>query len=122
KNLATEPGPAGDPRSAGTALLTAGPALPDASGGASGALYGALLAETGAVLVKAGAGGGGCRSALFADAADAADADQRAAAVTDRLTPARGRAARMGAPGYGHPDAGAVSLALILTAAGETLG
>ncbi|MGP8298898.1 hypothetical protein ACTPOK_13475 [Streptomyces inhibens] len=34
----------------------------------------------------------------------------------------RGPTARRGAPGYGHPDAGAVSLALILTAAGETLG
>ncbi|MFI0714164.1 DAK2 domain-containing protein [Streptomyces inhibens] len=51
-----------------------------------------------------------------------ADAATRAAADTDRLTPARGRAARMGALGYGHPDAGAVSLTLILTAAGETLG
>ncbi|MEV0372612.1 dihydroxyacetone kinase family protein [Streptomyces sp. NPDC050636] len=52
----------------------------------------------------------------------AAEAATRAAADTAQLTPARGRAARMGALGYGHPDAGAVSLALILTAVGETLG
>lgn len=162
---AAEPGPAGDPRSAGAALLSAGLALADASGGASGALYGALLAETGAVLAKAQAGEGGCRTALLADAVDAAqravgdlggatvgektmldaldpfrrelraragedlpkawqtaaEAATRAAADTAHLTPARGRAARMGALGYGHPDAGAVSLALILTAVGETL-
>ncbi|UKY52876.1 DAK2 domain-containing protein [Streptomyces inhibens] len=54
-----------------------------------------------------------------AEAATRATADT---ADTAQLTPARGRAARMGALGYGHPDAGAVSLALILTAAGETLG
>ncbi|WP_405408357.1 dihydroxyacetone kinase subunit DhaK [Streptomyces decoyicus] len=162
---AAEPGPAGDPRSAGTALLTAGLALADASGGASGALYGALLAETGAVLTKAPAGRGGSPSALFADAADAAqravgelggaavgektmldaldpfrrelraragealptawqaaaEAATRAAADTAQLVPARGRAARMGLRGHGHPDAGAVSLALILTAVGATL-
>ncbi|GAU65618.1 dihydroxyacetone kinase [Streptomyces sp. NBRC 110611] len=161
-----EPGPAGDPRSAGTALLGAGLALADASGGASGALYGALLAETGAVLAKAPADGGGCPAALLADAVDAAqravgelggarvgektmldaldpfrrelrarageelpqawraaaEAATRAADDTAHLTPARGRAARMGALGYGHPDAGATSLALILTAVGETLG
>ncbi|MCZ0973619.1 hypothetical protein O1L55_24310 [Streptomyces albulus] len=35
--------------------------------------------------------------------------------------PARGRAARMGTLGHGHPDAGAVSLALLLTAVGTTL-
>ncbi|BDH14668.1 DAK2 domain-containing protein [Streptomyces hygroscopicus] len=46
---------------------------------------------------------------------------QGAAADTAQLVPARGRAARMGALGHGHPDAGAVSLALILTAVGTTL-
>ncbi|MGW5941827.1 dihydroxyacetone kinase family protein [Streptomyces celluloflavus] len=51
----------------------------------------------------------------------AAEAATRAAADTAELTPARGRAARMGALGHGHPDAGAVSLALILTAVGDTL-
>ncbi|MFI7098265.1 dihydroxyacetone kinase family protein [Streptomyces sp. NPDC050161] len=169
---ATEAGAPGDPRAAGGALMTAGLALADASGGASGALYGALLTETGAVLCKAAARPGGayaerpCDTALFADAADAAqravaqlggaevgektmldsldpfrrelrarageglgkawraaaEAATRAAADTAELTPARGRAARMGALGYGHPDAGAVSLALILTAVGDTLG
>ncbi|MFG2136210.1 dihydroxyacetone kinase family protein [Streptomyces sp. NPDC048650] len=160
---AAETGPADDPRSAGTALLGAGLALADASGGASGALYGALLAETGAVLTKGGPGP--CDAALLADAADAAqravtalggarvgdktlldaldpfrrelrarageplpkawqaaaEAATRAAADTAALVPARGRAARMGALGHGHPDAGATSLALILTAVGETL-
>lgn len=160
---AAETGPAGDPHAAGAALMSAGLALADASGGASGALYGALLTETGAVLAKAP---GEITSALLADAADAAqravgelggaevgdktmldaldpfrrelrtrggeplakawraaaEAATRAAAATAELTPARGRAARMGALGYGHPDAGAVSLALILTAVGETLG
>ncbi|UQA92934.1 dihydroxyacetone kinase family protein [Streptomyces halobius] len=159
-----EPDHIGDPCSAGIALLTAGLALADASGGASGALYGALLTETGAVLKKAGTGA--CDTALFADAAEAAqravselggaevgektlldaldpfrrelrarageplpkawraaaEAATRAAADTAHLTPSRGRAARMGALGYGHPDAGAVSLALILTAVGEALG
>lgn len=160
---AAEPGPADDPRSAGAALLAAGLALADASGGASGALYGALLAETGAVLTRASDGARGAE--LLADAVDAAqravaelggaevgektmldaldpfrrelraraaeglpkawqaaaEAATRAAADTAHLTPARGRAARMGALGYGHPDAGAVSLALLLTAIGTTL-
>ncbi|MER7984659.1 dihydroxyacetone kinase family protein [Streptomyces noursei] len=160
---AVEPGPADDPRSAGAALLAAGLALADASGGASGALYGALLAETGAVLTRASEGARGAE--LFADAVDAAqravaelggaevgektmldaldpfrqelraraaeglpkawraaaEAATRAAADTAHLTPARGRAARMGTLGYGHPDAGAVSLALLLTAIGTTL-
>ncbi|RCW47302.1 homodimeric dihydroxyacetone kinase [Halopolyspora algeriensis] len=40
----------GDARSVGDALLSAGTALADAAGGASGALYGALLGETGAGL------------------------------------------------------------------------
>ncbi|MFC6061383.1 dihydroxyacetone kinase family protein [Streptomyces ochraceiscleroticus] len=161
---AAEPGPAGDPRSAGTALLSAGLALADASGGASGALYGALLAETGAVLVRAPEGAG-CTTALLVeavaaaqravaelggaqvgektmlDAVDpfraelcartgedlvtawhaAAEVATKAAAATAELTPARGRAARMGAMGYGHADAGATSLALIVTAVGGTL-
>ncbi|MEU7637169.1 dihydroxyacetone kinase family protein [Streptomyces sp. NPDC039016] len=160
---AAEPGPAGDPRSAGTALLAAGLALADASGGASGALYGALLAEIGTVLTRAAEGVRGAE--LLADAVDAAqravgelggarvgektmldaldpfrrelraraaeglpkawqaaaEAATRAAADTARLTPARGRAARMGMLGHGHPDAGAVSLALLLTAVGTTL-
>ncbi|WP_235094468.1 DAK2 domain-containing protein [Streptomyces sp. A1-5] len=51
----------------------------------------------------------------------AAEAATRAAADTTRLTPARGRAARMGVLGHGNPDAGAVSLALLLTAIGGTL-
>ncbi|TSB31608.1 dihydroxyacetone kinase family protein [Streptomyces benahoarensis] len=51
----------------------------------------------------------------------AAGAATRAAAATADLVPARGRAARMGDLGLGHPDAGATSLALLLTAVGETL-
>lgn len=161
---AAEPGPAGDPHSAGTALLAAGLALADASGGASGALYGALLAETGAVLTKAPEGAP-CATELLAaavaaaqravtelggaqvgektllDSLDpfraelagrtgedlatawqaAAEVAVKAAADTAGLTPARGRAARMGALGYGHADAGATSLALIVTAIGGTL-
>lgn len=39
-----------DPRSVGDALLAAGTALADAAGGASGALYGTLLSQTGAGL------------------------------------------------------------------------
>ncbi|MFH8350564.1 dihydroxyacetone kinase family protein [Streptomyces sp. NPDC018045] len=158
---AAEPGPPADPRSAGTALLAAGLALADASGGASGALYGTLLAETGAVLTRAD----GWSTALFADAADAAQralaelggarvgdktmldaldpfraelrarsgeplpgawkaaaqSATRAAAATAHLTPARGRAARMGPLGHGHPDPGAVSLSLLLTATADHL-
>ncbi|POX39819.1 dihydroxyacetone kinase [Streptomyces sp. Ru73] len=160
----TEPGPAGDPHSAGKALLSAGLALADASGGASGALYGALLAETGAVLVRAPEGAS-CTTALLAEAVGAAqravselggaavgektmldaldpfraelaartgedlatawraaaEAATKAAAATAELVPARGRAARMGDMGYGHADAGATSLALIVTAVGGTL-
>ncbi len=41
---------AGDPTSVGDALLAAGTALADAAGGASGALYGVLLSESGARL------------------------------------------------------------------------
>ncbi|MFD7669025.1 dihydroxyacetone kinase family protein [Streptomyces sp. NPDC059788] len=153
---AAEPGPAASPRSAGAALLAAGLALADASGGASGALYGTLLAETGAVLAKADVHS----TALFADAAEAAQravselggarvgdktmldalepfraelrarageplpgawkaaaqSATRAASATADLTPGRGRAARMGPLGHGHPDPGAVSLSLLLTA------
>ncbi|MER7400499.1 DAK2 domain-containing protein, partial [Streptomyces sp. NPDC000151] len=154
------------PRSAGHALLAAGLALADASGGASGALYGALLAETGAVLVRAPEGAS-CTTALLAEAVAAAQravselggaqvgektmldaldpfraelsaarADEdlatawraaaevatKAAAATAELVPARGRAARMGDLGYGHADAGATSLALIVTAVGASLG
>ncbi|MFI9027137.1 dihydroxyacetone kinase family protein [Streptomyces sp. NPDC053560] len=160
----SEPGPAGDPRSAGRALLSAGLALADASGGASGALYGALLAETGAVLVRAPEGAS-CTTALLAEAVAAAqravselggaavgektmldaldpfraelaartgedlatawraaaEVATKAAAATAELTPARGRAARMGTMGYGHADAGATSLALLVTAVGATL-
>ncbi|MEU4200286.1 dihydroxyacetone kinase family protein [Streptomyces sp. NPDC045470] len=158
---AAEPGPPADPRSAGAALLAAGLALADASGGASGALYGTLLAETGAVLTRAD----GYSTALFADAADAAQravselggarvgdktlldaldpfraelharageplpgawkaaaqSATRAAAATADLTPSRGRAARMGPLGHGHPDPGATSLALLLTATADHL-
>ncbi len=46
--------PGRDARSVGTALLAAGTALADAAGGASGALYGVLLTETGAGLSAAG--------------------------------------------------------------------
>ncbi|MEV0600808.1 dihydroxyacetone kinase family protein [Streptomyces sp. NPDC050315] len=162
---AAEPGPAGDPRSAGHALLAAGLALADASGGASGALYGALLAETGAVLVRA-PDGASCTTGLLAEAVGAAqravselggaqvgektmldavdpfraelahrtgeplgvawraaaEVATKAAAATAELVPARGRAARMGDLGYGHADAGATSLALIVTAVGASLG
>ncbi|MFH8408231.1 dihydroxyacetone kinase family protein [Streptomyces sp. NPDC018019] len=158
---AAEPGPPADPRSAGAALLAAGLALADASGGASGALYGTLLAEAGAVLAKARS----YSTTLFADAAEAAQravselggaqvgdktmldaldpfraglrahaaeplpgawkaaarSAARAASATAQLIPARGRAARMGALGHGHPDPGAVSLSLLLTATADHL-
>ncbi|MGJ7909010.1 dihydroxyacetone kinase family protein [Actinopolyspora sp. H202] len=45
---------AADPRSIGDALLAAGTALADAAGGASGALYGTLLSQTGAGLREHG--------------------------------------------------------------------
>ncbi|WP_030624351.1 dihydroxyacetone kinase family protein [Streptomyces sclerotialus] len=51
----------------------------------------------------------------------AAEVATKAAAATAELVPARGRAARMGDMGYGHADAGATSLALIVTAVGGTL-
>ena len=84
-----EPGPARDPPSAGTALLTAGLALADASGGASGALYGALLTETGGRARqrprrRRGAPG----SSRCADAVDAA---QRAVTDLGGARPARRR-------------------------------
>ncbi|MFK4107474.1 dihydroxyacetone kinase family protein [Streptomyces sp. NPDC002176] len=162
----TETAPLGTD-SAGRTLLAAGLALADASGGASGALYGALLTETGATLTRAArTGTTRITVSLLADAADAAmeavsalggarvgdktmldalgpfsaelrvhagaDGDgspgaawRAAAAAATRgaeasadLKPVRGRAARMGSLGHGHPDAGATSLALVLTAIG----
>ncbi|MFH8984656.1 dihydroxyacetone kinase family protein [Streptomyces varsoviensis] len=159
---------AGGAAAAGATLLAAGLALADASGGASGALYGALLAETGAGLTRAARAGkpridtetladavdaafdavvelGGAqvgektlldaldpfRTRLRAEAAAGAEPAAawpaaaldatRAAEATATLTPARGRAARMGSLGYGHADAGATSLALLLTAVGRSL-
>ncbi|MFD7922034.1 dihydroxyacetone kinase family protein [Streptomyces sp. NPDC059740] len=149
--------------SAGSTLMAAGLALADASGGASGALYGALLTETGACLTgletvrpadlaRAARSAQETISALggaqvgdktmldalapFAEELAAADArgedlaaawDAAAAAATEAaartadLVPVRGRAARMGSLSQGHPDAGATSLALILSAAATTL-
>lgn len=57
-----------DPASVGDALLSAGTALADAAGGASGALYGVLLSETGARL----------RTAYRLDATALAEAVERA--------------------------------------------
>lgn len=59
----------GTPSAVGTTLLAAGLALADASGGASGALYGAVLAEAGATLTRAAkAGHTRITTALLADA------------------------------------------------------
>ncbi|MEV0278717.1 dihydroxyacetone kinase family protein [Streptomyces sp. NPDC050610] len=69
------------------------------------------------IRLRAEAGAGAEPAAAWAAAA--LDAT-RAAEATASLTPARGRAARMGALGYGHADAGATSLALLLTAVGRS--
>lgn len=147
----------------GTALLAAGTALADAAGGASGALFGLLLTETGGRLAPHGDAAvttaaladavaaaqdavvelGGARPgdktmvdalAAFTDslagALDdavvdawqrAAEEARRAAEATADLTPAVGRAARLGDRGRGSADPGATSLALMLVAAGEEL-
>ncbi|WP_199431520.1 dihydroxyacetone kinase family protein [Qaidamihabitans albus] len=54
------------------ALLAAGTAFADAAGGASGALYGVLLAETGAGLRSASTGSSGITAPVLADAVDGA--------------------------------------------------
>jgi dihydroxyacetone kinase len=148
-----------------SALLSAGTAFADAAGGASGALYGVLLAETGAGL--RGPAPGGISAARLADAVDgavraftdlgkaepgdktmldaiepfrrvlreqaesgadvpqawrkAAQAAVTAAAETAHLRPAKGRAARLAERSEGHPDPGAVSFSLLVTAVGDTL-
>ena len=149
----------------GTALLAAGTALADAAGGASGALFGVLLTETGGRLQPAGddpvttialadavaaaqvavSDLGGARpgdktmvdaldavTAALRDAAErsvgvpaawrsAADAARRAAEATADLTPAVGRAARLGDRGRGSADPGATSLALMVAAAADEI-
>ncbi|RSN23583.1 dihydroxyacetone kinase [Amycolatopsis sp. WAC 01416] len=155
-----------DGDSPSTALLAAGTAFADAAGGASGALYGVLLAETGAGLQ--GRSGGEVTSAVLADAVDgavtafvelgkaepgektmldaiepfrlalreqakagadvpqawqkAAQAVASAAEATADLLPAKGRAARLAQRSKGHPDPGATSFALLVTAVGQALG
>ncbi|WP_410585619.1 dihydroxyacetone kinase family protein [Amycolatopsis sp. lyj-108] len=155
-----------DGDSPSTALLAAGTAFADAAGGASGALYGVLLAETGAGLQ--GRSGDEVTSAVLADAVDGAvaafvelgkaepgektmldaiepfrlalreqaetgadvpQAWQKAAQVavsaaeaTADLLPAKGRAARLAQRSKGHPDPGATSFALLVTAVGQALG
>ncbi|RZQ60566.1 dihydroxyacetone kinase family protein [Amycolatopsis suaedae] len=142
-------------------LLAAGTAFADAAGGASGALYGVLLAETGAGLrdgitaqsltaavdgavaafVELGGAQPGDKTMLdaigpFADTlrdqvtagADpaaawtaAAERATAAAAATADLLPARGRAARLARRSLGHPDPGATSFALLVTAVAAAL-
>jgi dihydroxyacetone kinase len=146
------------------ALLAAGTAFADAAGGASGALYGVLLAETGAGLK--GLAADEITTIALADAVDgavqaftalgkaepgdktmldaiepfraelreqagadvvqawrkAARAAVTAAGKTAHLLPAKGRAARLAQRSKGHPDPGAVSFSLLVTAVGEELG
>ncbi|UUV36081.1 dihydroxyacetone kinase family protein [Amycolatopsis roodepoortensis] len=155
-----------DEDSLSTALLAAGTAFADAAGGASGALYGVLLAETGAGL--RGRSPGEVTTAALADAVDGAvaafvelgkaepgektmldaiepfrlalreqaeagadvpQAWQKAAQVavsaaeaTADLLPVKGRAARLAKRSEGHPDPGATSFALLVTAVGQALG
>ncbi|WP_410647921.1 dihydroxyacetone kinase family protein [Amycolatopsis sp. cmx-4-54] len=155
-----------DEDSLSTALLAAGTAFADAAGGASGALYGVLLAETGAGL--RGQAAGEVTTVALADAVDgavaafvelgkaepgektmldaiepfrlalreqaeagadvpqawqkAAQAAVSAAEATADLLPAKGRAARLAMRSKGHPDPGATSFALLVTAVGQALG
>ncbi|UMP05535.1 dihydroxyacetone kinase family protein [Amycolatopsis sp. EV170708-02-1] len=155
-----------DGDSLSTALLAAGTAFADAAGGASGALYGVLLAETGAGLrglageevtteALAGAVDGAVKAfvelgkaepgektmldaiepfrlALREQAAAGADVPQAwqkaaqvavsAAQATADLLPVKGRAARLAQRSKGHPDPGATSFALLVTAVGQALG
>ncbi|RSN47515.1 dihydroxyacetone kinase [Amycolatopsis sp. WAC 04197] len=155
-----------DGDSLSTALLAAGTAFADAAGGASGALYGVLLAETGAGLrglaaeevttetlasavdgavkafVELGKAEPGEKTMLDAiepfrlalreqaeAGADVPQAWQKAAQVavsaaeaTADLLPVKGRAARLARRSEGHPDPGATSFALLVTAVGQALG
>ncbi|MFI5561233.1 dihydroxyacetone kinase family protein [Amycolatopsis japonica] len=155
-----------DGDSLSTALLAAGTAFADAAGGASGALYGVLLAETGAGLrglageevtteILAGAVDGAVKAfvelgkaepgektmldaiepfrlALREQAEAGADVPQAwqkaaqvavsAAEATADLLPVKGRAARLARRSEGHPDPGATSFALLVTAVGQALG
>ena len=157
-------GAAGDtPADVGTALLAAGTALADAAGGASGALFGLLLTETGRQVHGAGSLDAGVLAAALSSAQDAvtelggarpgdktmvdaldaataalraaadrsagvavawreaADAARDAAGATADLSPAVGRAARLGDRGRGSPDPGATSLALMLAATADAI-
>ncbi|GAA3556427.1 L-erythrulose 1-kinase [Amycolatopsis ultiminotia] len=153
-----------DPDTVSGSLLAAGTAFADAAGGASGALYGVLLAETGAGL--SGLAAEEITTVALADAVDGAvraftelgkaqpgdktmldaiepfrielrnqageavaQAWQKAAAAavtaaeeTAQLRPVKGRAARLAQRSQGHPDPGAVSFSLLVTAVGEELG
>ncbi|OXM49988.1 dihydroxyacetone kinase family protein [Amycolatopsis alba] len=155
-----------DGDSPSTALLAAGTGFADAAGGASGALYGVLLAETGAgiqgrsgaeitaevlanavdgavtAFVELGKAEPGEKTMLDAiepfrlalreqaeAGADVPQAWQKAAQVavsaaeaTADLLPAKGRAARLAQRSKGHPDPGATSFALLVTAVGQALG
>ncbi|MGW5701763.1 dihydroxyacetone kinase family protein [Amycolatopsis japonica] len=155
-----------DGDSLSTALLAAGTAFADAAGGASGALYGVLLAETGAGLrglaaeevttetlasavdgavkafVELGKAEPGEKTMLDAiepfrlalreqaeAGADVPQAWQKAAQIavsaaeaTADLQPVKGRAARLARRSEGHPDPGATSFALLVTAVGQALG
>ncbi|MGW4828415.1 dihydroxyacetone kinase family protein [Amycolatopsis japonica] len=155
-----------DGDSLSTALLAAGTAFADAAGGASGALYGVLLAETGAGLrglaaeevttetlasavdgavkafVELGKAEPGEKTMLDAiepfrlalreqaeAGADVPQAWQKAAQIavsaaeaTADLLPVKGRAARLARRSEGHPDPGATSFALLVTAVGQALG
>jgi len=148
---------------AATVLALAGDAWADRAGGASGALWGALLRACSAALadnepialerLAAGAlaaretvarlGGAKIGDKTLLDALDpfattlaqearsgrplpaawrnAAMAARRAAEETARLAPKLGRARLHGARSLGHPDAGALSLALCAEAAAAFL-
>jgi len=60
-------------------------------------------------------------ASLRAGWAEAAAAATRAAEATAQLTPRLGRARPLAARSLGHPDAGAVSLALCARTVGERL-
>lgn len=142
----------------GTRIMAVGAAFAEDSGGASGALYGALLRTVGRglrdgspvdVAVRAGLdrlkqlGGAEPGDKTMVDALEpfcaalserlaalvplaeawrlAADEARRAADATATLVGRKGRSAALGERSLGHPDPGAVSMAIILAAIGESL-
>jgi phosphoenolpyruvate---glycerone phosphotransferase subunit DhaL len=71
--------------------------------------------------VRAARGAADAGAGLVGTVSDAAEEAERAASATADMMPRVGRATRLGARALGHPDPGAVSVAIVLRAAADCL-